>query len=155
MTKDDNMVRAAGPQDAEAVIAVAAASGLFGAEELDAFAPMIREGLAGGDAVWLVTGGLTGAAMAEAEVFADRVWNLRFIAVMPDLRRSGTGRQLLRAAEAAVRAKGARMLLVETDGAEAFAGVRAFYCAVGYEEEARIRDFYGPEQDKVIFRRMI
>ena len=32
-----------------------------------------------------------------------------------------------------------------------FAGQRAFYVRLGYHEEARIREFYGPDDDKVIY----
>ena len=149
----EQTVRRAGPQDAEAMVAVAAGSGLFSAAEMDAFAPMIREGAGDGDALWLVTDSLQGVAMVEAEGFADHVWNLRFIAVLPAVRGQGGGRLLLRAAEVAVLEQGARMLLVETDGSAAFTRVRGFYRAAGYDEEARIRDYFGPGQDKVVFRK--
>ena len=142
------MIREAIPADADAIIAIAEASGLFGPDDLAAFAPMIREGI-GGEALWLTGGG--GAAMAEAEPFADRVWNLRFIAVLPEARRQGTGAALLRAAEARLHDLGARLLLIDTSGGEGQAGARAFYLAEGYTLEARVRDFYGEGEDRVTF----
>lgn len=142
------MIREATPADAEDVFAVAEASGLFGPEDLAAFAPMIREGI-GGEALWLTGEG--GAAMAEAEPFADRVWNLRFIAVLPEERRQGTGAALLSAAEARLRERGARMLLIDTSGGEGQAGARAFYLAQGYVLEARVRGYYGEGEDRVTF----
>lgn len=142
------MIHEAIPADADAIIAIAEASGLFGPEDLAAFAPMIREGI-GGEALWLTGDG--GAAMAEAEAFADRVWNLRFIAVLPEARRQGTGAALLSAAEARLRDLGARMLLIDTSGSEGQAGARAFYLAQGYVLEARVRGFYGEGEDRVTF----
>ena len=142
------MIHEATPADADAIIAIAEASGLFGPDDLAAFAPMIRAGI-GGEALWLTGGG--GAAMAEAEPFADRVWNLRFIAVLPQVRRQGTGAALLRAAEARLREQGVRLLLIDTAGGPSQAGARAFYLAEGYTLEARVRDFYGEGEDRVTF----
>jgi len=53
--------------------------------------------------------------------------------------------------EAALRHAGARILIIETSGVGSFAATRAFYGKLGYHEEARIRGFYGPGDDKVIF----
>ena len=50
-----------------------------------------------------------------------------------------------------LRAGGERVLLVETMGTPAFERTRAFYRANGYAEEARIREFYEPGGDKVVF----
>lgn len=43
------------------------------------------------------------------------------------------------------------MLLVETSSTEHYDGARGFYRARGFDEEARIRDFYGPGDDKIVF----
>jgi ribosomal protein S18 acetylase RimI-like enzyme len=43
------------------------------------------------------------------------------------------------------------VLLVETSGLPAFARARAFYRARGFDEEARIRDFYAAGEDKIVF----
>ncbi len=52
-------------------------------------------------------------------------------------------------------ARGGRMLLVETSGLPDFERTRAFYRKCGYEEEARIRDFYAAGDDKVVFRKVL
>ena len=51
--------------------------------------------------------------------------------------------------------RGERVLLVETSGLEDFEYVRAFYRKSGYEEEARIREFYKAGDDKIIFRKAL
>ena len=81
------------------------------------------------------------------------MWNLRFIAVLPGMRRRGFGATLLQGAEVAVREAGARMLLIDTAGSVDFAGVRAFYLAQGYAAEACIAGYYGDGVDKVTFRK--
>jgi ribosomal protein S18 acetylase RimI-like enzyme len=62
---------------------------------------------------------------------------------------------LLRHVEQALAARGERLLLVETSGSPGFERTRAFYRKRGYEEEARIRDFYRAGEDKVVFRKAL
>jgi RimJ/RimL family protein N-acetyltransferase len=52
-------------------------------------------------------------------------------------------------------ARGERILLVETSGLPEFERTRAFYAKHGYEEEARIREFYRAGEDKVVFRKAL
>lgn len=43
------------------------------------------------------------------------------------------------------------VLLVETAGTDDYKIARSFYESVGFVEEARIRDFYSPGEDKVVY----
>ena len=45
----------------------------------------------------------------------------------------------------------ARTLIVETSSLDDYDQARTFYNRRGFVEEARIRDFYGPGDDKVVF----
>ena len=45
--------------------------------------------------------------------------------------------------------------LVETSGLPEFERARAFYRKCGYEEEARIREFYNAGEDKIVFRKAL
>jgi len=54
-----------------------------------------------------------------------------------------------------LRNKDGRILIVETSGLESFGATRAFYRKNGYDEEARIRDFYNPGEDKIVFRKVL
>ena len=86
---------------------------------------------------------------------AEGVWNLYMLAVHPDHQRQGRGTVLVQHVEQALTAKSARLLLVETSGAKSFERIRAFYRALGFTEEARIRDFYKAGDDKIIFRKAL
>jgi ribosomal protein S18 acetylase RimI-like enzyme len=77
------------------------------------------------------------------------------IAVRPDRQRQGRGAALLRHVEQALAARDGRLLLVETSGLASFERTRAFYRKCGYDEEARIRDFYKAGEDKVVFRKAL
>ncbi len=86
------------------------------------------------------------------------MWNLYFIAVDPVVQGQGIGRGLMRHVEDTLRGLGptvARTLVVETSSTAQYAGTRAFYRRIGYDEEARIRQFYGPEDDKAVFWRSL
>jgi len=60
----------------------------------------------------------------------------------------------MHAAEEQLRRSGedvARVLIVEASSTDQYARTRTFYRKLGYHEEARIRQFYGPSDDKVVF----
>lgn len=157
MTDPVPVIRPARAADTDALIALVRATGLFAAEDADDFAAMIRAALAAPSPgeVWLVRTApeIVGAAYLGPETFAPDIRNLWFIGVHASARRQGHGRALLGAAEQAARDDGARLLLVETSSNPATAAARACYDACGYGAEARIRDYYAPGDDKVIFRK--
>ena len=51
--------------------------------------------------------------------------------------------------------QGERVLLIETSGLDAFERTHNFYRKIGYEEEARIREFYAASEDKIVFRKAL
>ena len=153
-------IRAAAVDDTNAIQSVAVAAGMFTADEVGFLGDMLRAADAGDppDARWLVGEDATGAIVAAAyyapEPFADRMWNLYFIAVSPDHQGHGIGTRLMTHVEDALRSQGpkiARTLIVETSSTSKYERTRGFYRALGYDEEARIRQFYGPDDDKVVF----
>ena len=154
------MIRPITPGDTEPLIALAGESGLFSAEQLDTLRPMVCESLnhtGSTHPFWIADDedGLVGLAYCEPERMTDGTWNLQLIAVQPTRQRQGRGAQLLRYLEQSLAARGARVLLVDTLGTPDFSHVRAFYRKHGFDEEARIRDFYAAGADKVVFRRAL
>lgn len=150
------MIRPATPGDTAALKAVIDATGLFPSDMLDG----MMAGYFGGDAgddFWLTDddGGPVGVGYYAPERMTQGTWNLYLIAVHPDRQGQGRGAALLRHVERALAARGGRVLLVETSGLPSFERARAFYRKCGYEEEARIRDFYQAGEDKVIFRKAL
>ena len=78
-----------------------------------------------------------------------------WIAVDPGHQRQGRGKAILNHVENWLAAQGQRILLVETAGVDDFDYVRRFYSDNGFENEARIRDFYDAGVDKVVFRKSL
>lgn len=150
------MIRAVTAGDVGALAALIDATGLFPGEMLPGMAAGYLNDPAA-DEGWLTDdeGGPAGVAYFAPERMTSGTWNLLLIAVHPARQGSGRGTALLNEAERAVRARGGRMLLIETSGLPEFEAVRAFYRRRGYAEEARIRDFYALGDDKVVFRKLL
>lgn len=149
-------IREAGPADRDAVHDVARHSGLFPPEELDDVRSTFDAFLTGAAEAdrWLVSdtgSGAVAVAYFAPERMTDGTWNLYFLAVHPSHRGRGHGAALVSRVEQDLRRGGARVLLIETSGVPEFATQRAFYAGLGYHEEARIREFYGVGDDKIVF----
>ncbi|WP_415921772.1 GNAT family N-acetyltransferase [Tateyamaria sp. SN6-1] len=141
--------RAPRATDIAALAAIADAT-LFPGEMMEG---MIAPALDGtGDDIWQVVcrdDVPVGFAFAQAEAMTDRTWNLRAIAVAPDLHGSGAGTALLAAMEAALAT--ARLLVIDTTQLPDQDRARRFYAARGYQQIAVIPDFFGAGEDKVTF----
>ena len=145
--------------DIEPIKQIAIDTNMFGPDDVDFFDEMITGFIKGtmDDNHWLVVEHDTtvvAAAYYAPEPFSDRMWNLYFISVAPDLRGHGIGGDLLDYIEEQLQACGsdiARVLIVETSSTDQYARTRDFYLQHNYDEEARIRDFYGHNDNKVVF----
>lgn len=131
-------------------------TGLFPSEMLT---DMLSPALAGEtEALWLTShygGEAVGLCYTVPEEFTAGTWNMRALGVHPDVQGLGLGAALVSAVEQHLKAKGARLLIVDTSGTADFELTRRFYAKIGYDEEARIRDFWAPQDDKVTFRKAL
>lgn len=73
------------------------------------------------------------------------------IAVLPTEQGGGCGGAITTHLEAELKERGQRILIADTSDADDFAQTREFYRKNGYAEEARIRDFWAAEDDKIVF----
>jgi ribosomal protein S18 acetylase RimI-like enzyme len=152
------MIRPTIPADTDALMALAAASGLFEPSQTAELAEMLSQHFAGDSLdCWLTDEDQepVGVAYVAPERMTEGTWNLYLIAVHPDRQRQGRGKKLLGHVEQLLIDRGERVLLVETAGTEDFEYVRDFYRKSGYAEEARIRDFYMAGVDKVIYLKFL
>lgn len=154
------MIRPTTPDDASALIALAEATGLFPPHEIEELTQMLDEHFSGetdSQDFWLTDDddGPVGVVYVAPERMTEGTWNLYLIAVHPDRQKQGRGAALLAHIEQMLAKRGERVLLVETSGLESFEYVRAFYRKSGYDEEARIREFYKAGEDKIVFRKAL
>lgn len=85
----------------------------------------------------------------------DRTFDLYWIAVHPNAQRHGGGSRLLAAVEQQLRDRGVRLLVVETSSRPEYDATRRFYLARGYQEVARMRDYYALGDDRVIYTKAL
>ncbi len=162
------MIRPTMPDDTTALIALADATGLFQPKQLEELGEMLSDYFGGSsdsdslrdgkaERFWITDddNGVVGVAYCEMERMTDGTWNLQLIAIRPDRQGQGRGATLLRYVEQTLMAYGGRVLLVETSGLPDFERTRTFYRKCGYDEEARIRDFYKAGDDKIVYRKAL
>ena len=145
-------VRPAQRSDVAAIKSVVEDAALFPPEMLDNMIAGYVEGTTRD--IWFVSeedGRVVGFGYCEPERMTSGTWNLLAIGVLAGSQGHGIGGAMMRYLEDRLRSGGERVLLVETIGTPAFGRTRAFYRANGYTEEARIREFYEPGGDKVVF----
>lgn len=143
--------------DREAIREILVSCVAFTAEEIRVALDVLADGLAGG---------LDGDYPLFAAEFDDCVrgyvcvgktpltrgtWHEYWICVHPAAQRDGIGQALQTYAEGFVRSRGGERLVLETSGRPAYARTRRFYRRAGYRRVGRIRDFYQPGDDCVVF----
>ncbi|MBD2089693.1 GNAT family N-acetyltransferase [Microcoleus sp. FACHB-1515] len=155
------MIRPVTLDDTDALIALADSIELFSSDELEELRQMLDNSLSkDSDAhpFWITDdedNELVALAYCEPERMTNGTWNLQLIGVRPTHQKQGRGAKLLRFLEQTLRERGARILLVETLGTPDFEYVRSFYRRNGFDEEARIREFYAEGADKIVFRKAL
>lgn len=154
------MIRTITPQDASTVVTLAIASGLFPEEASDFLEKMMADYFGGNKdeghhCVIVVEDEPIGVAYYEPAPATDRTWYLTMIGVRRDYQGQGHGAELMRYMENMLQESGQRVLLVETSGVPEFALTRKFYAMCGYEEEARVRDYFAVGDDMVLFRKTL
>ena len=141
---------------------IVAAAGTFNDMEIRTALELVDEYLEKGESsgyCFAVIGGvkgrprLGGYACYGPTPLTGGVYDLYWIVVAPEAQGRGLGRSLLGHVERDVVARGGRMLLIETSSQETYARTVDFYLRNGYAQEARVRDFYRPGDDKLIFRK--
>lgn len=98
---------------------------------------------------------LVGFACYGPTMGTDRTYDLYWIAVDRAAQGTGCGTVLLSEVERRLEALHARMLVVETSSRSDYAATRGFYSKRGYVEAARVREFYAPEDDRIILTKRL
>ena len=152
----DSCIRPITSEDIPALKTVIDANDLFPSNMLD---EMISDYLSNEDSqdYWFTYDDSKPVAIGYCapERMTQGTWNLYLIAVHPDRQRIGLGTSMLYHIEQRLAKSGERILLVETSGLQSFEGTRKFYRKRGYNQEARIREFYRAGEDKIVFRKLL
>jgi len=157
-----HVVRPLEAGDRDAVLGIVTRAGNFTADEIDVAMELVDEYLDEGEESGYLTYVLAddeatrpvrGYVCFGPAPMTEGTFDLYWIAVDPDGQGRGIGRRLLAAAEAEVRARGGRLLLIETASQAAYATTIRFYERAGYTLASRIADYYRIGDDKLVFEK--
>ena len=156
------MISTATKADGPQIQSIASRIDIFGKEEVDAVKDLWSEYLTNGPTpdgyhilVYREREKVLGFTCYGIRYLAVGVYDLFWIAVDPNARRKGVGRELIQATEKVVREMGGRILIAETSGTAGYESTREFYIGVGYVNEATIKDFYKPGDDLKIYTKRV
>lgn len=148
------MIRSSTPLDKPSILEMIEASGHFDSDAVQFVQNQLEHHFdIGGRGIWLTAddGEVVGVAHCNPEPLADGTWNLLMLWTKPGKHRQGYGTALVRHVVDHLKTEGARLLIVETSGVEAFEQARAFYAKCGFQLEARIHNFFAVGDDKLVF----
>ena len=87
--------------------------------------------------------------------FSTHSWEVYWIAVHQNSRHKKFGSVLLKIIEEDIKKMGGKILWIETSGRPLYTATEAFYKRNGYELHASLKDFYGPDDPKQIYRKVL
>ena len=157
------MIRLATPEDSVFVSAVGVASGMFSEHETSITDGMMAGYFSGNrEAGHLClideqedSGERVAMAYIEPVRATDGTFELLMIAVDPGHQGNGRGTALVRYIERWLAEQGQRLILVQTSGGDTYARTRSFYSKCGYQQAARVQDYYATGVDMVMFRKAL
>lgn len=149
------------PSDMTRVREIVVSSGFFSEAEVEVAVELVQERLKKG----IESGYYFLFAEKEQEVAGYSCfgpipctvesYDIYWIAVQQELRRSGLGAEILKRVEERIRKMEGKRIYVETSSREQYKPTRSFYSRCGYRKEATLKNFYSPGDDKVIFLRVL
>jgi D-alanine-D-alanine ligase len=145
------------PDDREAVRRMVGSTGVFSPVEVDVAVELVDDRLECGpqsDYFFVFAeheGHAVGYTCYGKIPLTAASFDLYWIAVDKSFHGRKIGRTLLEETEKLIRQAGGRQVYIETSNRHHYAPTRGFYLRCGYRQEALLRDFYAPGDDKVIY----
>jgi ribosomal protein S18 acetylase RimI-like enzyme len=150
------------PSDGRSILEITAKVGIFNPTELscvdELWCAYQDSGEASGYAflVYRQDGGQAGGYVCFGpHSLTQGTYDLYWIAVDPALQGHGVGRALLSRAEAEVRERGGRLMLIETSTMADYAPACRLYAACDFRLEATVHDFYAPGDHLLIWAKAV
>ena len=145
------------PSDVDSIRNIVRSSGFFSSEEVEMAVELLQENLSRGESSGYyfsfveISERVVGYSCYGPIPCTKESYDLYWIAVLHEFRGRGIGRDLLQRTEEKIGEMGGKRIYVDTSSREQYEPTRSFYRAGGYEQEAVLKDFYSPGDDKVIY----
>ncbi|MCG6918215.1 MAG: GNAT family N-acetyltransferase [Deltaproteobacteria bacterium] len=143
--------------DVGSIRKIVRSSGYFSAEEVEMAVELVQENLSKGESSGYhilfveINERVVGYSCYGPIPCTRESYDLYWIAVFHEFRGRGIGRELLERTEKKIGKMGGRRIYVDTSSRDQYEPTRSFYLANGYEQEALLKDFYSPGDDKIIY----
>ena len=149
------------PTDPKSVYEIIDSTGFFYEEEIKVAVELVEERLAKGleSGYYFLFAECDGKAIGYtcfgpiACTIAS--YDLYWIAVHNDFRSQGIGKILLEKSETIIKDMGGQRIYIETSSRAQYESTRAFYLRCKCIEEAVLKDFYAPNDSKVIYVKVV
>jgi ribosomal protein S18 acetylase RimI-like enzyme len=147
--------------DMETVREIVVSSGFFSDAEIEVAVELVQErlnkGLSSGYYFLFAERGgkVIGYSCFGPIPCTAESYDIYWIAVREDLRRSGLGARILNRVEQKISSMGGKRIYVETSSRDQYKPTQSFYKKCGYREEALLKDFYSPGDQKVIYLKLL
>jgi D-alanine-D-alanine ligase len=145
------------PDDANRIREIVASTGVFSPVEIDVAVELLVDRLEKGPPsgyhfLFAEQNGRTLGYTCYGPIpLTAASYDLYWIAVDKNCQGQKIGQLLLAKTEELTSAAGGRQVYIETSNRAQYAPTRKFYLRTGYRQEALLRDFYAPGDDKVIY----
>ncbi|MCF7853517.1 MAG: GNAT family N-acetyltransferase [Candidatus Pacebacteria bacterium] len=145
------------PRDRNTILELIQDTGVFHSYEIDVAREVLDDALADGENndyqsyTALFDDTVAGWACFGPTPCTSGTFDLYWLAVNPTCHGHGIGTALLSCVEQAVEERAGRLIVAETSSRPVYKAARRFYANNGYELAASIADFYGPEDDKLMY----
>lgn len=145
------------PDDRERVRAIVASTGVFSPVEIEVAVELVDERQAKGPAsgyhfAFAQRDGATLGYTCYGPIpLTASSYDLYWIAVDKTCQGQKIGQLLLAKTEELILDAGGRHIYIETSNRAQYAPTREFYKRCGYRQEALLKDFYSPGDDKAIY----
>jgi ribosomal protein S18 acetylase RimI-like enzyme len=154
-------ISAARAEEADQIVRVARDAQVFTTEEVDTVRELLDDYLATSGAgqyrylACRLDGQVVGFACYGPRSLTRGTFDLFWIVTSPSAQRRGVGSALIARVEQNVRARGGRLLIVETSDLPDYEPARSFYDSHGYRREAFIADFYDVGDGLVLYSKRL
>jgi ribosomal protein S18 acetylase RimI-like enzyme len=150
-------IRAIQPNDRNIIESILKAVGNFTEPEIIVAIELVEEAIATGNTGDYIAyvleddNGVCGYACYGLTPMTKSTYDFYWLAVDPAKQGKGYGKTLIRYVENEVKNLGGSLLVLETSSQESYRKTTACYESSGYVLSARIKDFYKPGDDKLIY----
>ncbi len=154
-------IRRTSPQDRDEILTLVEETDFFRPDEVDIAREVLDEAIRQGEGghyqsfTAVESNQVSGWICFGETPCTLGTYDIYWIAVRTDKQSTGLGTRLMQFAEDEIRSRKGRLMVIETSGQQKYFSSQQFYLKKGFYEACRLRDFYAPGDDKIVYLKPI